>query len=148
LVFPFLSKIESRFGEVSSVHLSHHRRKKDRKIVHEEALVCVGDGKIYLGHEGHFTDWMKNTAKNSKVRVRIGSDNFEASGKILGKADKVPKELGMKTLYEKYYDSASKKTIDDWFELSTVVELTPLSLVSGLCSKNAVIIIYFGDCYA
>jgi hypothetical protein len=84
-------------------------------------------GKIYLSHEGQFTDWMKNIAKNGKVRVRIGSVNFEARGKILGKAGEVPKELGMKSLYEKYYGSASKKTIDDWFEHSTVVEFTPSS---------------------
>ncbi len=101
--------------------------RKTGKLYTKELWFAIGDGKIYLSHEGDYTDWMKNIAKNAKVQVRIGSVNFEANGKILGKTDTEPRELGMKSLYAKYYGPTSKEVIDDWFELSTVVELTRLS---------------------
>jgi hypothetical protein len=85
----------------------------------------LGDDKIYLSHEGEFTDWMKNISKNNHVQAKIGSLAFEASGRILKEGDP-SRELGKKYLYEKYYGPASKEKIDDWFELSTVVEITPL----------------------
>jgi hypothetical protein len=40
------------------------------------------------------------------------------------------KELGRRSLYEKYYGPAPKATIDDWFELSTIIELKPLKYSS------------------
>lgn len=72
------------------------------------------------------TDWMKNIAKNPPVSVKIGSEAFEVTGRITSNGE-AARELGKKALYEKYYGSASKETIDDWFDLSTVVELTPIS---------------------
>jgi deazaflavin-dependent oxidoreductase (nitroreductase family) len=101
--------------------------RKSGKLYTKELWFAIGDGKIFLSHEGDSTDWMKNIAKKSKVQAKIGLVNFEANGKILGKEDKAQRELGMKSLYEKYYGPASKEVIDDWFELSTVIELTPLS---------------------
>ena len=83
------------------------------------------DGRIFLSHEGKQTDWMKNVVSNKRVSVRIGSLNFDADGRIAG--DGEPREVGKRALYEKYYGPASKETIDDWFELSTVIELTPLT---------------------
>jgi deazaflavin-dependent oxidoreductase (nitroreductase family) len=83
------------------------------------------DGRIFLSHEGKFTDWMKNLKSNKRVSVRIGSLRFDANARIA--RDGEPREVGKRALYEKYYGPASKETVDDWFELSTVIELTPLT---------------------
>ncbi len=83
-----------------------------------------------MSHEGSHTDWMKNIARNPRVNARIGTRNIEAEGRILREND-LSRELGMKSLYEKYYGPASKAVIDDWFELSTVVELTPIESFLG-----------------
>jgi deazaflavin-dependent oxidoreductase (nitroreductase family) len=91
----------------------------------KELWFAMSEGKIYLSHEGEFTDWMKNISKNGHVKARIGSANFEAEGRLLREGDH-SRENGKKALYEKYYGPASKEKIDDWFELSTVVELAPL----------------------
>ena len=110
---------------------------KDRKYIHVttigrktgkphevELWFALADGKIYLSHEGERTDWMKNAAKNRAVGVKIGSVRFDATAKIL-KAGSA-RDAGAKALYEKYYKPATKEVIDDWFSLSTVVELTPV----------------------
>lgn len=89
-----------------------------------ELWFALADGKIYLSHEGEYTDWMKNIARRDTVGVRIDALTFEAKAKIVSKG--ASRELGERTLYEKYYGGASKEVIDDWFELSTVIELTPL----------------------
>lgn len=85
---------------------------------------AVADGKLYLSHEGEYTDWIKNLVKNSRVSVKIGLLEFEATTKIL-RAGRL-RDLGSKALYEKYYHSAKKEVIDNWFSLSTVVQLTPI----------------------
>jgi deazaflavin-dependent oxidoreductase (nitroreductase family) len=89
-----------------------------------ELWFSASAGKIFLSHEGDETDWMRNIIRNGRVRIRIGRVNLEADATIL--KDGEPKELGKKALYEKYYGPAPKATIDDWFELSTIIELKPL----------------------
>jgi deazaflavin-dependent oxidoreductase (nitroreductase family) len=84
---------------------------------------ALAEGKIYLSHEGAYTDWMKNLEKNEKVSARIASTRLDATAKIVkGSA----RHRGMKALYEKYYQPATEEVLEDWFELSTVIELTPL----------------------
>jgi len=83
------------------------------------------NGRIFLSHEGELTDWMKNLKSNMRVGVRIGSVKFDANATIASDAE--PREAGKRALYEKYYGPTSKEKLDDWFELSTVVELTPLT---------------------
>lgn len=107
------------------IYLTTIGRKSGRSFT-KELWFAIGDDKIYLSHEGESTNWMKNIAKNRHVHVKIGSVNFEANGRILGEAYDPSRELGKKLLYEKYYGPASKEVIDDWFELSTVIELTPI----------------------
>ena len=110
---------------------------KDQKFIHIATLgrksnkphkvelwFAVSNGKIYLSHEGERTDWMKNLAKNPKVSVEIDSLKFNVSAKILREGRS--RDAGAKALYEKYYHTARKEVIDDWFSLSTVVELTVL----------------------
>ena len=82
------------------------------------------DRKFYLSHEGERPDWMKNLNKNEQVRIKIGSVGFDALARIVG--DGNSREVGKTALYEKYYHPASKDVIDDWFSLSTVVEVTPV----------------------
>ncbi len=90
-----------------------------------ELWFAYDSGKIYLSHEGDHTDWMKNISKNERVGVIIGSSNFDAVGRLI-KEEGSSREAGKKSLYEKYYHPATKEVIDDWFELSTIVELTPV----------------------
>ncbi len=87
-----------------------------------EIWFAFAGGKIYASHEGEHPDWMKNLEKNGQVKVRIDSVNFDATSIIVKDGESY--ELGKKSLYEKYYRPASKEVIDDWFSLSTVVELT------------------------
>jgi deazaflavin-dependent oxidoreductase (nitroreductase family) len=116
------SKLESVKAE-QFIYLTTIGRNSGRSFT-KELWFALGDGKIYLSHEGNHTDWMKNIAKNSHVTLKIGSFNFEATARILGESPS--RELGKKALYEKYYRPASKEVVDDWFELSTVIELVPL----------------------
>ena len=85
---------------------------------------AVAGGKIYLSHEGAFTDWMKNIIKDDNVEFRIGNHRFK------GKARMFPNgaafEIGKNALYFKYYGNANKDVIDDWFSESTIVEITSI----------------------
>ncbi len=99
--------------------------RKTEKMHTVELWFAFAAGKVYLSHEGEQTDWMKNIAKNDRVAVRIDSLNFKATARI---AEGGSRESGKRSLYEKYYGPATKEVIDDWFELSTVLELTPLGM--------------------
>ena len=89
-----------------------------------ELWFAFADGRIFLSHEGQKTDWMKNLAKNENVSIRIDKVKLDAKARIVGEGSS--RELGKKSLYEKYYGPASKEVLDDWFSLSTVVELIPM----------------------
>jgi deazaflavin-dependent oxidoreductase (nitroreductase family) len=89
-----------------------------------ELWFAFANGRIFLSHEGDYTDWMKNIAHHGRVRLRIGKLSLDADGNILKEGDS--RELGKRALYEKYYGPAPKSTIDDWFELSTIMELIPV----------------------
>ena len=92
-----------------------------------ELWFAFSKGKVYLSHEGDHTDWMKNVAKHSSVGMRI--DGLESRGDAQVTAEKESgREIGKKALYEKYYGPASQDVIDDWFELSTVIEVTPTTV--------------------
>ncbi len=100
------------------------RGRETGKLHTVELWFAFADGKIYLSHEGEHTDWMKNLRKTDSVSARIDGVKFDAKARIVGEGSS--RELGKRALYEKYYKPASKEVIDDWFELSTVIELTPL----------------------
>ena len=89
-----------------------------------ELWFALADGKIYLSHEGAATDWMRNISSNSRVSVKVGGVNVEAEAVILNGGIAI--KAGQRSLYEKYYGQAPEATIDDWFELSKIIELTPL----------------------
>jgi deazaflavin-dependent oxidoreductase (nitroreductase family) len=106
--FAFLTTIGRRSGKAHTV----------------QVWFAFADGKIYMSHEGEYTDWMRNITKNGRVRVRIGSSNYEGEARTVKQG--TSREVGKNSLYEKYYGPAAKATIDDWFELSTIVELSQL----------------------
>jgi hypothetical protein len=105
------------------VYLTTKGRKSGKN--HEvELWFALASDKIYLSHEGEYTDWMKNLAKNATVSLKIGSESFDGEAALTQMGSQA-RETGKQALYEKYYGQANKETLDDWFELSTVVEIIP-----------------------
>jgi deazaflavin-dependent oxidoreductase (nitroreductase family) len=86
-----------------------------------ELWFAVAQGKLYLSHEGKYTDWMKNILNNNCVTFTIKSFNWEGTARIVGGGDAF--EIGKSALYRKYYGEARKDVIDDWFSESTVLEI-------------------------
>jgi len=105
------------------VYLTTKGRKsgKDHEV---ELWFAHSNGKIYLSHEGEYTDWIRNLLKDSNVRMKIGGEVIQGQAKIAinGSAER---EDGMRALYEKYYGPATKEALEDWFELSAVIEINP-----------------------
>jgi hypothetical protein len=95
------------------------RKTKNPHLV--ELLFAVADGKIYLSHEGAYTDWMKNILKDDHVEFKIGDHSFKGKARIF--PDGAAFEIGKNALYFKYYGKANKDVIDDWFSESTVIEI-------------------------
>jgi deazaflavin-dependent oxidoreductase (nitroreductase family) len=89
-----------------------------------ELWFAFSKGAVYLSHEGDHTDWMKNIAKHGSVSMRIDGVESKGDARITTETEDA-RETGKKMLYEKYYGPTSQEVIDDWFELSTVVEVTP-----------------------
>jgi len=87
-----------------------------------ELWFAMAGGKIYLSHEGAYTDWMKNIIENNLVEYRIRDIHFKGRARIVTGGDVF--EIGKNALFIKYYGHASKEIIDDWFSMSTVTEIT------------------------
>jgi len=98
--------------------------RKTRKLHTVELWFALADGKIYLSHEGATTDWMRNITSNNRVGVKVGVAKLAAEAAVLEGGIAV--KVGQRALYEKYYGPAAEATIDDWFELSKIIELTPV----------------------
>ena len=86
-----------------------------------ELWFAIANEKIYLSHEGNYTDWMKNILKKSWVKFKIEKTRFQGTAKIL--KEKELFELGKHALYLKYYGKTKKEIIDDWFSESTIIEI-------------------------
>jgi deazaflavin-dependent oxidoreductase (nitroreductase family) len=86
-----------------------------------ELWFAVTQGKLYLSHEGKYTDWMKNILNSSRVTFTIRCLKGEGTARIVKGGDTF--ETGKSALYHKYYGEADKDVIDDWFSLSTVIEI-------------------------
>jgi deazaflavin-dependent oxidoreductase (nitroreductase family) len=87
-----------------------------------ELWFAYASGRIFLSHEGDYTGWIKNIIQTNRVRIRIGTIDLQAEATILDEGNS--QDLGKRALYEKYYGPAPKTTIDDWFELSRIIELS------------------------
>jgi len=87
-----------------------------------QLLFALANKKIYLSHEGTYTDWMKNILKDKRVEFRIGNIQFKGNARIAKTGESF--ETGKHALYQKYYGKADSETINDWFSESTVIEIT------------------------
>jgi deazaflavin-dependent oxidoreductase (nitroreductase family) len=119
-----LSDLEKVKGE-QFIYLTTTGRKTGKPHT-VELWFAIANNSVFLSHEGAMTDWMKNIKRKDDVNIKIGNV------KLAGKASITPdnsasREAGKKALYEKYYSPASKEVLDDWFELSKVIEIVPSS---------------------
>jgi hypothetical protein len=110
----------SRVVDKRYIYLTTKGRKTGKKHT-VELWFAVFNGKIYLSHEGGYTDWMKNILNDSCVDFKIGTLSFKGVARIIKSESMF--EIGKNALYHKYYGEASKEVIDDWFSQSTIVEI-------------------------
>ncbi len=110
----------SRVAHEKYIYLTTRGRKtKNPHTV--ELWFAVAENKIYLSHEGAYTDWMKNILKDDRVKFRIGKKKFKGNARII--EDEQVFQLGKHALYFKYYGKADEDTINDWFSESTIIEI-------------------------
>jgi deazaflavin-dependent oxidoreductase (nitroreductase family) len=108
------------------IYLTTRGRKTGNPHTVELWFAMAGE-KIYLSHEGAYTDWMKNILNDSQVEFRVGKIKFKGNARIAESGEVF--ELGKHALYPKYYGKADEDTIDDWFSESTIVEISKISMV-------------------
>lgn len=87
-----------------------------------ELWFAIAGGRIYLSHEGTYTDWMRNILKDGRVEFRIGSIQFKGRARIVEDGEAF--EIGKRALYLKYYGKASENVINDWFSESTIIVIS------------------------
>ena len=90
-----------------------------------ELWFAVAGNKIYLSHEGAFTDYMKNILKDNRVEFKIGKTQLKGNARIVKGGEAF--ELGKHALYLKYYGKATEDTINDWFSESTIIEISMIN---------------------
>jgi deazaflavin-dependent oxidoreductase (nitroreductase family) len=111
----------NRVANEKHIHLTTRGRKTGNPHT-VELMFAVAGNKIYLSHEGAYTDWMKNILKDGRVEFKIGNIQFKGNGRIVKTGDIF--ETGKHALYLKYYGKADEDTINDWFSESTVIEIS------------------------
>jgi deazaflavin-dependent oxidoreductase (nitroreductase family) len=120
-----MHKMESdRIDKNKYIYLTTMGRRTGRPRTVELWFAIVCGENIYLSHEGEPTDWMKNILKNSKIRFRIGGDQYRGKARIV--EDEGSFEKGKHALYLKYYGKAGDDVIDDWFSGSKIVEISEI----------------------
>ena len=87
-----------------------------------ELWFAVVEGRVYLSHEGKYTDWIRNILKDDHVEFRVRGNQFKGRARIVKRGEAF--EVGKRALYLKYYGKASKDIIDDWFSESSVIEIS------------------------
>jgi hypothetical protein len=110
----------SKVADEKYIYLTTRGRKTGNLHTVELWFAMAGK-KIYLSHEGAYTDWMKNILKDSRVEFRMGEIQFKGNARIAESGEVF--ESGKRALYLKYYGKADKDTIDDWFSESTIIEI-------------------------
>lgn len=116
-------------GEVADekyIHLTTKGRKTGKPHT-VELWFAVAGKKVYLSHEGAYTDYMKNILKDNRVEFKIGKPRFKGSARIVKSGEAF--ELGKHALYLKYYGKADEDTINDWFSESTIIEISMIGAV-------------------
>lgn len=86
-----------------------------------ELWFAISENRVFLSHEGRYTDWMKNIQHDASVEFTIGSLKFRGQAAFVVHAE--DRDRGKAALYRKYYGVASVEVINDWFSESTIVEI-------------------------
>lgn len=89
-----------------------------------ELWFAITGEKIYLSHEGTYTDWMRNIIQDDRVEFRIGDTSFNGRARIVEEGEAF--EVGKHALYLKYYGQANVDVVDDWFSESSVIEISTI----------------------
>jgi deazaflavin-dependent oxidoreductase (nitroreductase family) len=110
------------------IHLTTTGRKTGNPHTVELWFAMAGQ-KIYLSHEGAYTDWMKNVLEDGRVEFEIGKIQFKGNARIAERGQVF--DLGKHALYLKYYGKADEETINDWFSESTVIEISVIDEAQG-----------------
>ena len=103
------------------VHLTTRGRKSGNPHT-VELLFAIAGNRIYLSHEGNYTDWMKNILVDGRVELEIGKIQLKGNARIVESGEVF--EVGKHALYLKYYGKADEDTINDWFTESTIIEIS------------------------
>ena len=116
----------SRVADEKYIYLTTRGRKTGNPHTVELWFAIAGK-KIYLSHEGAYTDWMKNILEDNRVEFKIGKIQFKGNARIDESREAF--ELGKHALYLKYYGKADEDTINDWFSESTIIEISMIGMV-------------------
>lgn len=116
----------SRVFDEKYIYLTTRGRKTGNPHTVELWFAFLGK-KIYLSHEGVYTDWMKNILEDSRVEFRIGKIQSKGKARIAEAGEVF--QLGIHALYLKYYGKADEDTINDWFSESTIIEISMIDRV-------------------
>ncbi|MBV6402091.1 MAG: hypothetical protein CNIPEHKO_02395 [Anaerolineales bacterium] len=80
-----------------------------------------GDSLYILSGGGHKSDWVKNLMKNPNVTVRIGTNRFTSTGRLVQSAEE---ESSARTLLaDKYNERESDGSLSEWAQTALVVAL-------------------------
>jgi len=116
----------SRIADEKYIYLTTRGRKTGNPHTVELWFAIAGE-KIYLSHEGAYSDWMKNILAGVEVEFKIGKIQFKGNARIAQAGEAF--ELGKHALYHKYYGEADEDTINDWFSESTIIEISMIGMV-------------------
>ena len=116
----------SRVADEKYIYLTTRGRKTGNPHTVELWFAMAGE-RIYLSHEGAYTDWMKNILKDNRVEFKIGKIQFKGNARIVEGGEVF--ELGKHALYLKYYGKADEDIINDWFSESTIIEISMIGMV-------------------
>ena len=117
----------NRIPDEKYIYLTTRGRKTGNPHTVELWFAIVGK-KIFLSHEGAYTDWMKNILEDGRVELKIGKIQFNGNARIAETEEDF--KLGKHALYLKYYGKADEDTINDWFSESTIIEISMRTLES------------------
>ncbi len=80
-----------------------------------------GDTLYILSGGGHKSDWVKNLMKDSNVTVRIGTNRFTSTGRLVQSSDE---ESSARTLLaDKYNERESDGSLSEWAQTALVVAI-------------------------
>lgn len=86
------------------------------------------NGSIYLMAGNHSSDWVKNLRKEPNVSVRIASQHFRGTGRLVSDEQE---EMGVRHLVaDKYNERESDGSLSEWARTALVVAIDLNELTS------------------